>query len=228
MKHSVTQLSFIIPVLDEAERVGELLDDLRQRFPHAETIVVDGGSSDDTVARATPRCTRVLQCAPQRAGQMNLGARGAQGRYLIFLHADTSPGCDEEAFLRSVAGAPAWGFNRVRLSGAGLALRVVEWFINQRSRLSAIGTGDQMIFVRADIFAQGAGYEAIPLMEDVALCKRLRRIERPHILSQPVVTSSRRWEQGGVVATVLRMWCLRLGYFLGVSPQRLWHYYYGR
>jgi hypothetical protein len=100
--------------------------------------------------------------------------------------------------------------------------------MNQRSRLTSVATGDQMLLVQKSLFEQTGGFDAIPLMEDVAYCKRLRRFAQPLIIKQPVVTSSRRWEEGGVVKTVWRMWLLRLAYFLGVAPSTLWRYYYGR
>ena len=99
--------------------------------------------------------------------------------------------------------------------------------MNQRSRLSSVATGDQMIFVHRDLFQRTGGFDAIPLMEDVAYCKKLRRYAPPLLLDEPVTTSSRRWEDNGVGRTVLRMWFLRLAYFLGVSPRQLWRYYYG-
>lgn len=219
--------SFVIPVLDEEARVGELLVDLRRRFPGNQLIVVDGGSRDRSVAAALPHCDQLLLGEPGRARQMNLGGRVASSPYLLFLHADTRPGFSWEELREQLAGAPAWGFCRVRLSGERRVFRVIEWFINWRSRLTGVATGDQMLFVRRDVFAQTGGFDDIPLMEDVAYCKRLRRIARPRVIGRGVTTSSRRWEEGGVLATVLRMWCLRLAFVLGVPPATLWRHYYG-
>ena len=114
------------------------------------------------------------------------------------------------------------------MSSERLPFRIVEWFMNQRSRITAVATGDQMVFVQKTVFDESGGFDDIPLMEDVAYCKRLRRLQAPLIIQAPVLTSSRRWEEGGVVPTVLRMWLLRLAYFLGVAPATLWRYYYGR
>jgi hypothetical protein len=100
--------------------------------------------------------------------------------------------------------------------------------MNQRSRLSRVATGDQMLFLQASLFERTGGFDAIPLMEDIAYCKRLRRLARPLVINVPVTTSSRRWEERGVARTVVRMWLLRLAYFLGVPPARLWQHYYGR
>tara|TARA_R110002049_G_scaffold103515_2_gene249769 strand:- start:353 stop:655 length:303 start_codon:yes stop_codon:yes gene_type:complete len=100
--------------------------------------------------------------------------------------------------------------------------------MNQRSSVTSVATGDQMIFVQQALFGGIGGFDDVPLMEDIACCKRLRRFARPLVIREPVVTSSRRWEQGGLVRTVVRMWLLRLAYFLGVAPERLWRHYYGR
>ena len=91
-----------------------------------------------------------------------------------------------------------------------------------------MATGDQMLFLQRAVFEQTGGFDPIPLMEDVAYSKRLRRLTRPLVIAEPVVTSSRRWQQRGVLRTVLSMWGLRLAYFAGVSPRRLRQYYYGR
>lgn len=221
-------VSFIIPVLNEEDGIGPLLQDLRQRYPGSELIVVDGGSSDGTVAAAMVHCVKLLLGPQGRAAQMNLGGRAASGDYLCFLHADSRPTVSAERLQAYFGGPIGWGFCRVRLSGRGYPLRVIESFMNARSRVTRVGTGDQMLWLHRDLFASTGGFDSIPLMEDVAYCKRLRQEMRPLLISEAVVSSSRRWEQHGVVRTVLAMWCLRLAYFLGVSPQRLWYYYYGR
>lgn len=221
-------VSFVIPVLNEREHVAALLRDLRARYPRSELIVVDGGSTDDTVAIALPLCDQLLLGERGRACQMNLGAQVASMPYIFFLHADSRPGVSAASLDDALAGEPAWGFCRVRLSGRQAYFRVIEWFMNQRSRLTAVATGDQMMFVQKAVFERTGGFEVIPLMEDVAYSKRLRSLAAPVILAEPVQTSSRRWEEGGVVRTVVRMWLLRLAYFCGVAPDRLWRHYYAR
>lgn len=222
------RVSFVIPVLNEAAVIAALLTRLRERFPDSELIVVDGGSSDATVPLATPLCDQLLLSEPGRAAQMNLGGNAAGGDYLAFLHADSFPGVGAGELSDSLARGTYWGFCRVRLSGRRRAFRVIEWFMNQRSRLTRVATGDQMLFVQREVFQRNGGFEPIPLMEDIAYCKQLRRLSRPKIIREPVTTSSRRWEEGGVTRTVLRMWLLRLAYFLGASPSYLWRHYYGR
>ena len=221
-------VSFVIPVLNEEDAVADLLRDLRQRYPHSQLIVVDGGSRDRTVALALPLCDQLLLMATGRARQMNLGGQVACMPYVCFLHADSRPGVSASALEAYLVARPAWGFCRVRLSSERLPFRIVEWFMNQRSRMTSVATGDQMMFVKKTVFDESGGFDDIPLMEDVAYCKRLRRLQAPLIIEAPVLTSSRRWEESGVVPTVLRMWLLRLAYFLGVAPATLWRYYYGR
>jgi len=222
------RVGFVIPVLNEQDRIADLLRHLRRQFPDSELIVVDGGSVDRTVAEALPLCTRLLIGEPGRAAQMNLGARTAAADYLFFLHADSLPGISADGLQAYLAGEPAWGFCRVRLSSGRRIFRLIEWCMNARSRLTRVATGDQLLFLRRALFDASGGFDPIPLMEDVAYCKRLRRQVRPLVIREPVLSSSRRWEQRGVVRTVVSMWGLRLAYFIGVSPDRLWHYYYGR
>lgn len=220
-------LSFVIPVLNEAVRIGPLLATLARDFPGAERIVVDGGSVDTTVAAAMPAATQLLLGEPGRALQMNLGGRAASGDYLLFLHADSRPCFAAAELEKALGGAPLWGFFPLRLDGEQAVFRLLERMISWRSRVSGIGTGDQMLFLHRDLFRDCGGFAAIPLMEDVELCTRLRRGAAPLVPPLAVETSSRRWEQRGVLRTVLQMWSLRLAYALGVAPERLWQAYYG-
>ena len=221
------RISFVIPVLNEGEHIGALLACLGETFPGAERIVVDGGSSDDTAVRVLQSGTQLLLAEQGRARQMNLGAKAASGDYLVFLHADSLPPENPRALTDVLAQQPEWGFAPVVLSGQGRLLRLIEWSMNRRARVTRVATGDQMLFVRNSVFAALDGYADIPLMEDVELCKRLRRLGPPAVLAEPVKTSSRRWEERGVLITMVQMWLLRLAYFCGVSPQRLWRFYYG-
>ncbi|GAB3307107.1 TIGR04283 family arsenosugar biosynthesis glycosyltransferase [Haliea atlantica] len=221
-------LSFVIPMLNEAANIGVTLAWLAEHFPGAQRIVVDGGSGDGSVAAALPLATEVLIGERGRARQMDLGARVARGEWLLFLHADTRPLFSEHQLRASLVSGAQWGFCRVELAGAGPGLKLVQAGINLRSRASGIGTGDQMLWIRRDVYRSQGGFAGIPLMEDVELCRRLRRHCPPRVLPLRVSTSARRWRERGVMRTVLEMWGLRLAFFCGVSPQRLHSLYYGR
>ncbi|SOD02213.1 transferase 2, rSAM/selenodomain-associated [bacterium JGI 053] len=217
-------LSIIIPTLNEAEAIGETLAALRPlRARGAEVIVADGGSADDTVYLSRPLADAVVVSEPGRARQQNAGAAVANGDILLFLHADTRLPAGADALiaegLRRTNGG--WGRFDVRLTGRHPMLRVIERMMGVRSRLSGIATGDQAIFVHRDWFRAAGGFPQIPLMEDVALSKALKRLGPPLCLRETVTTSSRRWEQRGVWRTMLLMWRLRLDYWLGADPADL-------
>lgn len=216
-------LSVIVPVLDEAEEIaGHLAALARVRAAGAEVVVVDGGSRDATIERAQLHADLVVRARRGRADQMNAGAELARAPVLLFLHADTTlPDGAAEEIQRAVAGGARWGRFDVAIRGGPRLLRLVAACMNLRSRATGIATGDQAIFVRAETFREAGGYPAIGLMEDVALSARLRRLGRPACLRARVTTSGRRWEQRGVVRTILLMWWLRLGYWLGRHPDAL-------
>lgn len=217
-------LCVVIPALNEQAQIGDCLRSLAPlRRAGVELILVDGGSGDDTMALARPHVDRLISGPQGRALQMNAGAAQSNAEYLLFLHADTRL---PEGFAPHWLAAAQWGFFPVRLSGKQGWFRVIERAMNWRSRLTGIGTGDQALFVRRELFEQRGGFPAIALMEDVALCRQLKRLARPAVLGAPVLTSSRRWEQRGILKTVLQMWCLRLAYFAGVSPRALSRRYY--
>jgi rSAM/selenodomain-associated transferase 2 len=221
---ALTRISIIIPALNEAAGIAETLRPLQPlRARGHQVIVVDGGSADGTVQIARPLADEVIASEPGRARQQNAGAQAATGDVLLFLHADTL--LPEDADRRVIDGlmrsGRGWGRFDVRLSGRAPALRVVERMMNLRSRVTGIATGDQAIFVRADWFRRAGGFPQIPLMEDVALSKALRRMGPPLCLRDRVRTSSRRWEERGVLRTILLMWRLRAEYALGADPARL-------
>jgi rSAM/selenodomain-associated transferase 2 len=216
-------LSIILPVLDEAAEVAGRLRALASlRARGNELIVVDGGSADGTAERALPLADRVVTAPRGRATQMNAGATLGRGEVLLFLHVDTTlPEEADRAVHAAVRDGALWGRFDVCIEGRHPLLKVVGRMMNLRSRLTGIATGDQAIFVRRDLFEKIGGYPAIPLMEDIALSKRLRRLARPACLHQQVVTAGRRWESGGVLRTVWLMWRLRGAYALGADPARL-------
>ncbi|NQD93591.1 glycosyltransferase family 2 protein [Pseudomonas sp. CrR25] len=217
------ELSVIIPTRNEAQALPLLLADLTAlRAAGAELIVVDGGSDDATCTLAAAQVDRLLESEAGRARQMNAGAAVARGAYLWFLHADTRVANESMQRLReALREQPVWGRFDVRLSGRAAALRLIGAMISWRSRLTGVATGDQGIFVARATFEALGGYADIPLMEDLELSRRLKRLARPRCLRPPLSTSSRRWERHGIWRTVLFMWRLRLAYYCGASPDQL-------
>lgn len=221
---STPTVSVIVPALNEASTIAATLAPLQEAraFGH-EIIVVDGGSTDGTPEHAGPLADHVVRSPAGRARQMNAGADVATGDVLWFLHADTlAPNGATESITAALSDdRRCWGRFDVRLSGARWPFRVIETTMNLRSCLTQIATGDQGIFVTREAFEAVGGFPDIPLMEDIELSKRLRRRSPPACLRTRLVTSSRRWEQNGILRTVLLMWRLRLAYFLGASPAHL-------
>jgi rSAM/selenodomain-associated transferase 2 len=220
----MAKLSIIMPVLDEGEGIAAALDALSDmRALGTEVLVVDGGSRDATIQRARLRADRVISAQRGRAQQMNAGAQKAAGDMLLFLHADTRLPADADHLVLNglERSGRAWGRFDVRIAGGHPLLPAIGRLMSLRSRITGIATGDQAIFVRRGAFDAAGGFAAIPLMEDIALCKRLKRVSRPLCLRECVITSGRRWEKHGVWRTILLMWRLRLAYFFGVDPKRL-------
>jgi rSAM/selenodomain-associated transferase 2/rSAM/selenodomain-associated transferase 1 len=229
------RLSIVVPALNEAAGIAAMLAELAplRRAGH-EVIVVDGGSDDGTAKAARPHADVVLSAPRGRAQQMNAGAAAATGDVLLFLHADTRLPADAVAAIAAAlptpdAGdCPRWGRFDVDIDGRPRVLRLVAAMMNLRSRLTGIATGDQGMFVTRALFAQVGGFPELPLMEDVALSRRLRDLAgRPACLAARVVTSGRRWEARGPWRTILLMARLRFDYWRGVDPAKLARRYAG-
>jgi rSAM/selenodomain-associated transferase 2 len=222
-------ISIIMPVINEGAVLHHCLQPLQPfRRRQCELIVVDGGSSDDTVAMASALADQVISSGRGRALQMNTGAARAGGYILWFLLGDPLPPDNADTLIRAALAAPdrVWGRFDVRLSGQQRLLRAVEMLMNLRSRVTGIATGDQGIFIRRGVFERIGGYPAIALMEDIAISRTLKCSGRPVCLPQRLLTSGRRWQQNGIIRTILLMWSLRLRYFLGADPARLVRIYY--
>lgn len=217
-------VSIIIPVLNEADRIGDLLKHLPDNI---ETIVVDGGSMDSTVEIAASHADQIISSKKGRARQMNAGAAVASGEILLFLHADSFlPRNFLYHLQKFYVLDKVWGRFDVRIENEKRMFRIIEAMMNLRSRMTGICTGDQAIFMKRSVFNHVGGFALIPLMEDIEISKRLRKISKPFCINNPTVTSARRWLKGGILPTILLMWWLRLAYHFGVSPEHLAKHYY--
>lgn len=237
-----SKLSVVVPLLNEFAALPALvaaLDSLNAE----QVVIVDGGSDDgsfewlvqnwclespqhnsvDPIKTNRSKC--LLQSAAGRATQMNAGAAKCFGDVIVFLHADTLlPAGAKQEIMQACNQKLLWGRFDVQFSEPNnypRSMRVIAAFINMRSRLSGIATGDQAIFIEANLFKLIRGFADLPLMEDVEISKTLKLHCRPYCSRMKVITSPRRWEQRGVVRTVLLMWRYRLAYFLGFSVEAL-------
>ena len=222
------KISVIIPVLNEAKSIADFLQPLQYlRSKGHELIVVDGHSDDNTVELANSLVDQLVVSERGRARQQAAGVAACSGQIYLFLHADTQlPEQADEIILRAFSNGSGWGRFNVHLSGRQWLFRIIEWFMNWRSCLTGIATGDQSIFVSQAFYRKAGGMPLIELMEDIEFSKQLKKLSRPVCLRQRVITSSRRWEKNGILKTILLMWSLRLQYFLGVSPSVLLKKYY--
>jgi len=222
------RISVVIPVLNEAGYITRTLDRLQamRRRGH-EIIVVDGGSDDETMAVSHSLADRLIQAPRGRASQMRAGAAVANGSVIWFLHADAIPVDNADSLiLNALARCDSrWGRFDVLLSRDRFMLKVVAWLMNLRARITGIATGDQGIFIARVLYEKVGGIPAMPLMEDIALSRTLKRFSRPAVIKQKLASSPRRWEEHGIARTILMMWGLRLAYFFGVAPARLAKYY---
>ncbi len=220
----------IVPVLNDAEPLVALLRELNPAA-HAgqmEVLVADGGSVDDSRAVAEQGGARWLQAPPGRGHQLAAGVAQSRGRWLWLLHADSAGIGEALGWLWSwsAEAAPGWGRFDVALDPPSPLLDVVAFLMNRRSRWTGICTGDQGMFVHRQLLSAAGGVPAQPLMEDIELSRRLKRLARPQARSETITTSARRWRRNGVLVTVLSMWRFRLRYWLGADPALLAREYY--
>jgi rSAM/selenodomain-associated transferase 2 len=220
------RLTIIVPTLNEAALIVRTLQSLAPlRARGAGIIIADGGSTDGTVPLARALADAIVTVRHGRGAAMNAAAQRARGDALVFLHADTLLPRDADALIAAALAQRAWGRFDIRIAGRHPLLALIARLINWRSRLTGVASGDQAMFVRRAAFLAAGGFPDLPMLEDIAMARRLKRLCRPACIATPAVTSGRRWDHHGVVRTVVLMWVLRLAYYLGVAPARLRLYY---
>ena len=187
-----------------------------------ELVFVDGGSWDNTVNLIENAGFVCLKSQAGRARQMNLGTTHTSSDIILYLHIDTSISSSNILSIKKTysQGFLSGRFN-IQLSNRALTYRIISFFINVRSCLTKVSTGDQGIFVSREAYEAVGGIPDIALMEDVAFSKKLKKLGKVACLQDTLITSSRRWETCGVWRTIYLMWKLRLLFWLGVSPDTL-------
>jgi rSAM/selenodomain-associated transferase 2 len=217
-----SNISIIIPTRNEADSIGRLLPELLA-LPGVELLVVDGGSTDNTVDVAKSLGAQVLSTSPGKAKQMNAGAEAAHGNILLFLHCDTKPAPGFVEQVRDALNQPGVSAGAFRLSidGKGFGLRVIEWLVNFRSQALQMPYGDQGFFVTTDMFFSVGAFPPLPIMEDFELIRKLKKQGKVTILPLHATTSSRRWERLGILKTTAINQAIIIGYLFGVSPEKL-------
>ncbi len=220
------RLAVVIPTLNEVQALPLLLADLGvlDRLVPVDIVVADGGSTDGTVACALSNGARAVQAPRGRARQLNAGARAACGEWLLFLHADSRVPPDARRSLHSTLSEPARFGAAVFRFAIDLTpgwKHAVERGQAVREALLGLPYGDQGLLVRRELFDAIGGYPDLPLMEDVAIIRALRRRTRVERLPAAITTSGRRYRDSGVLRTALKHTALISLYFLGVSPVRL-------
>jgi len=241
---AMATVSIIIPVLNEANNLPLLLDNINKLNPNPQqVIVVDGGSNDDSIGIIRSFINELMldndrkidwQMTESKAGralQMNAGAALATGEVLLFLHADTQLPINAIESVSEAMKRAEWGHFDVQIASRQPTLRLVSQMINWRSRLSGIATGDQAIFISQSLFERIGNYPNQALMEDIELCKQLKGkqlkgMAKPACLKSKVITSARRWQQHGTWRTIILMWHLRFDYWRGVSADNIKARYY--
>ncbi|MEM9275898.1 MAG: TIGR04283 family arsenosugar biosynthesis glycosyltransferase [Cyanobacteria bacterium P01_F01_bin.143] len=226
-------ISIIIPVLNEAKNIRNTLVFLQERIGDSgtEIIVVDGGSKDQTVAIAQSLDVIVIESVkPGRANQMNAGAAIATGDILLFLHADTKLPHDYAGLIINTLAKPKViaGAFELAIDSQQKSLRFIEAMVKMRSHWFSLPYGDQALFMKRSTFENAGGFPDLTIMEDFALVQQLKRQGKIAIAPAVVITSSRRWERLGVGKTTIINQLMILGYYLGVSPDKLKKFYSNR
>ncbi len=221
----------IIPILNEEQAIGSCLDRLTGHGEGSlEILVVDGGSSDQTLEQIKKRGVQPLLSPPGRGNQQQYGAERARGDVLLFLHCDTRLPVDFIEQIRTTLagkGVVAGAF-QLSIDAPGIGYRIIEYGVRLRCRLFSLPYGDQALFMSRDRYLAAGGFPKQPIMEELPLLAELKKLGRVRLAPVAVVTSARRWQQHGILKTLLINQLMLLGRVVGVAPQRLASWYYMR
>jgi rSAM/selenodomain-associated transferase 2 len=224
-QHSI-QFSVIIPVLHEEKSITTCIDQLKTMDSDAsfEIIVVDGDPSGSTINIISDTIIQKIVSDPNRGKQMNKGADYARGDILVFLHVDTVLPKNAFILIQNVLQQQKYvgGAFSLRFDSEKKSLKLIANYSTFRSYITRLPYGDQVIFLRKEIFEELGGYAPIPLMEDIEFMKRIRKGKHKiKILSEKVTTSSRRLETEGILYSMIRNLVIITLYHCGVSAYRL-------
>lgn len=214
-------ISVIIPVLNEAKILDKTLAQLQPELEGHELIIVDGGSTDNTLSIAE-KYGRVISSERGRAKQLNTGAASAIGDILIFLHADVWL---EEGAFQAVESALSSGFVgggfHQKIDGKSILYRIIEITADMRGKYLKTFYGDSGIYIRRKDFERIGGFPDVPIMEEMGFSKELRKLGSTKLIKPHIHISARRWEGNGIVRTTVKNWLITFLYFMGFSLDRL-------
>lgn len=214
-------ISVIIPILNEAKILNETLSRLQPESVNHELIIVDGGSTDESVNIAE-KYGKVIVAERGRAKQLNAGASDASGDILLFLHADVwlETGALKAVETTVSSGYVGGGFLQ-KIDGKNLLYRLIEKTADMRGKYQKVFYGDSGIFVRRDIFKRIGGFPDVPIMEELGFSKQLRRFGKTKMVKPHIHISARRWETNGIIRTTIRNWYIKTLYHCGYSLEQL-------
>ncbi len=214
-------ISIIIPTFNEEKILPATLEHLSS-FEDCEVIVADGDSSDGTASIAK-KFAILASSSPGRGKQLNKGASLARGEILLFLHADTFLPAKALTAIKEYLKSPKviGGRFLIQIDSNRIIYRIIETGINMRDWITKGFTGDQAMFIKRHAFEMLGGFKEFPFMEDLDMAQRMRKLGKIVRIPLAVRTSVRRWENNGVLKTILLMWIIRVLYLLGVSPYTL-------